>query len=248
MSATRRRLDQALVEAGLCDCAESAARAAMAGRVFLNGQRETKPGTAVRPDDVLGLVPVEKFVGRGGYKLEAALDAFCLDPAGKVCLDVGASTGGFTDCLLQRGAAMVYAIDAGKNQLDWRLRTDPRVRCREGVNARFLESSDFDPRPGFGVGDVSFISLTAILPAVFRVVEPGGNLVFLIKPQFEAPRGAVGAGGIVRDEAVRLACIEKIRAFALAAGHEWLGVVPSPITGRDGNVEYLCHLRSGTSR
>jgi 23S rRNA (cytidine1920-2'-O)/16S rRNA (cytidine1409-2'-O)-methyltransferase len=247
MASRRRRLDEALVEAGLFETRDAAARAVMAGKVLLNGQPESKSGTPVRPDDTLSLAPVEKFVGRGGFKLEAALDAFAVDPAGKVCLDVGASTGGFTDCLLQRGAAKVYAIDAGKNQLDWRLRADPRVESREGVNARYLEPADFEPAPALGVGDVSFISLTAILPAVFRVVEPGGGLVFLIKPQFEAPRESVGAGGIVRDDQVRQACIEKIRVFVLEAGHEWLGVVTSPITGRDGNVEYLCHVRSGAA-
>jgi 23S rRNA (cytidine1920-2'-O)/16S rRNA (cytidine1409-2'-O)-methyltransferase len=244
MAPRRRRLDEALVEAGFFEAREAAERAVMAGRVLRNGQPESKPGTPVRPDDSFSLVPVEKFVGRGGFKLEAALDAFGVDPAGKVCLDVGASTGGFTDCLLQRGAAKVYAVDAGKNQLDWRLRGDPRVDSREGVNARYLEPADFDPVPALGVGDVSFISLTTILPAVFRVVESGGDLVFLIKPQFEAPRESVGAGGIVRDESVRQACVEKIRAFVLKAGHEWLGVMTSPITGRDGNVEFLCHVRS----
>jgi 23S rRNA (cytidine1920-2'-O)/16S rRNA (cytidine1409-2'-O)-methyltransferase len=244
MAPRRRRLDEALVEAGLFETRDAAARAVMAGKVLRNGQPESKPGTPVRPDDILSLVPLEKFVGRGGFKLEAALDAFAVNPADKICLDVGASTGGFTDCLLQRGAAKVYAIDAGKNQLDWRLRSDARVDSREGVNARYLEPADFDPAPGLGVGDVSFISLTAVLPAVFRVVEPGGDLVFLIKPQFEAPRGSVGPGGIVREESVRQDCVEKIRAFVLASGHEWLGVVTSPITGRDGNVEYLCHLRA----
>lgn len=245
MASRKRRLDEALVDAGLFDSIDAAARAVMAGRVLRNGQKESKPGTPVRSDDSLALAPTEKFVGRGGFKLEAALDAFSVNPAGKVCIDVGASTGGFTDCLLQRGATKVYAIDVGKNQLDWRLRSDPRVDSREGVNARFLDPEDFDTRPVLGVGDVSFISLTAILPTVFRVVETGSDLIFLIKPQFEAPREEVGPGGIVRDESVRLGCIEKIRSFVIKAGHEWLGVVPSPITGRDGNVEYLCHLRTG---
>jgi 23S rRNA (cytidine1920-2'-O)/16S rRNA (cytidine1409-2'-O)-methyltransferase len=245
MAPRKKRLDEALVEAGFFQSADVAARAVMAGKVLRNGHPESKPGTPVRSDDLLALAPTEKYVGRGGFKLEGALDAFAIEPAGKLCLDVGASTGGFTDCLLQRGAAKVYAIDVGKNQLDWRLRNDPRVESREGVNARFLDPVDFDPAPALGVGDVSFISLTAILPAVFRVVTPGSDLVFLIKPQFEASREAVGAGGIVRDESVRQDCVEKIRAFVRAAGQEWLGVIPSPITGRDGNVEFLCHLRSG---
>ena len=245
MAPRRRRLDEALVEAGFFDSADAAARAVMAGKVLRNGQPESKPGTPVRSDDTLALAPTEKYVGRGGFKLEAALDAFGVDPSEKVCLDVGASTGGFTDCLLQRGAAKVYAIDVGKNQLDWRLRNDPRVESREGVNARFLEPADFAPVPALAVGDVSFISLTAILPAVFQVVRPGGDLIFLIKPQFEAPREAVGAGGIVREESVRQACVEKIREFVERAGHRWFGTIPSPITGRDGNVEFLCHVGTG---
>lgn len=247
MNTRSRRLDEALVAAGHFDSASTATRAVMAGQVLLNGQTATKPGTPVRDKDSLGLVAKEKYVGRGGFKLEAALDAFSINPAGRICLDVGASTGGFTDCLLQRGAAFVHAVDVGKGQLDWRLRNDPRVRSLEGVNARFLDPADFQPSPQLVVGDVSFISLTAILPAVFRVVAPESELVFLIKPQFEAPREKVERGGIVRDEAVRLACVEKIQAFVVASGHEWLGHIVSPITGRDGNIEYLCDIRTKTS-
>ena len=245
MPPRKQRLDEALAAAGLFQSAESARRAVMAGMVLRNGAPATKPGTAVRGDDVLSLVKKERFVGRGGLKLEAALEWFGIDVEGRVCLDVGASTGGFTDCLLQRGAAKVYAVDVGKNQLDWRLRNDPRVVSREGVNARFLEPADFEPVPALAVGDVSFISLKAILPAVFQVLRPGGDGIFLIKPQFEAPREAVGAGGIVREESVRQACVEKIREFVERAGHRWLGAIPSPITGRDGNVEFLCHVGTG---
>lgn len=244
MNTRSRRLDEALVAAGHFESVSAATRAVMAGQVLLNSQPATKPGTPVRDKDILGLVAKEKYVGRGGHKLEAALDAFSIDPAGRVCLDVGASTGGFTDCLLQRGAAFVHAVDVGKGQLDWRLRNDPRVRSLEGHNARFLEPADFQPVPQLAVGDVSFISLTAILPAVFRVLAPGSDFVFLIKPQFEAARENVERGGLVHDEAVRLACVEKIRAFVVAAGHEWSGHIVSPITGRDGNIEYLARGRT----
>ena len=243
MPPRKQRLDEALALAGLFDSAESARRAVMAGLVFINGAPASKPGTPVRSDDVLSLAKKERFVGRGGFKLEAALDFFKIDPSGRDCLDVGASTGGFTDCLLQRGASRVVAVDVGRGQLDWKLRNDPRVDSREGVNARMLDPLDFQPAPTLAVGDVSFISLTLILPAVFGVLEPGGDLIFLIKPQFEAPRESVERGGIVRDESVRLACINKIRNFVEQSGHQWIGYIVSPITGRDGNIEYLFHAR-----
>jgi 23S rRNA (cytidine1920-2'-O)/16S rRNA (cytidine1409-2'-O)-methyltransferase len=239
----KQRLDQALVERGHFEDVAKAARAVMAGQVFVNNMPATKAGMPVIADDSLSLAKREKFVGRGGLKLEAALENFRVNPEGKVCLDVGSSTGGFTDCLLQAGASLVYAIDVGRNQLDWRLRQDSRVISREGVNARFLQAADFDPVPALAVGDVSFISLTTILPAVFGVLESGSELVFLVKPQFEAPREAVGAGGIVRDSSARLACVQKVREFVEAAGQQWLGVMESPITGREGNIEYLAHIR-----
>ena len=243
MPPRKQRLDEALAIAGLFDSTESAHRAVMAGLVLVNGAPAGKPGTPVRPDDVLSLAKKERFVGRGGLKLEAALDFFKIDPSGRDCLDVGASTGGFTDCLLQRGASRVVAVDVGRGQLDWKLRNDPRVDSREGVNARVLDPLDFQPAPTLAVGDVSFISLTLILPAVFGVLKPGGDLAFLIKPQFEAPRESVERGGIVRDESARLACIHKIRNFVEQSGHQWIGYIVSPITGRDGNIEYLFHAR-----
>ena len=241
MPPRKQRLDEALALAGFFDSTETARRAVMAGLVLINGLPADKAGTSVRPDDVLSLAKKEKFVGRGGLKLEAALDFFKIDPLGRNCLDVGASTGGFTDCLLQRGATRVVAVDVGRGQLDWRLRNDQRVDSREGVNARMLEPVDFQPPPTLAVGDVSFISLTLILPAVFDVLESGSDMVFLIKPQFEAPREAVERGGIVRNEAARLECIEKIQKFVEQSGHQWRGHIVSPITGRDGNVEYLFH-------
>ncbi len=243
MSSGKSRLDLALVERGLFDTREKARRAIMAGQVLVDGQVWDKPGKAVAADRTLAVAAREKFVGRGGYKIEAALDAFGVDPAGRVCADIGASTGGFTDCLLQRGAALVHALDVGHGQLDWRLRQDPRVVVREGVNARHLETADLDPNPTLVVADVSFISLTLIFPAIFALLPPESDMVVLIKPQFELAREAVGRGGIVRDDAARLEAIEKIRSFIARAGRQWLGHITSPITGRDGNVEFLAHIR-----
>ena len=243
MASGKKRLDASLVERGFFETLDQASRAVMAGQVYIKGQPVTKAGTPVAPDADISLAAREKYVGRGGFKLEAALDQFLIDPSGLVCVDIGASTGGFTDCLLQRGAACVHAVDVGHSQLHWRLRADPRVICREGFNARFLEPGDLLPPPALAVGDVSFISLTAILPAVFKILPKGSDAVFLIKPQFEAPKGSLPPGGVVRDEALRLACVEKIRNFVEQSGQQWLGHIPSPITGHDGNVEYLAHLR-----
>lgn len=243
MASGKKRLDVALVERGFFATSDQAARAVMAGQVYIKGQPATKAGTPVAPDAEISLAAREKYVGRGGFKLEAALDQFAIDPSGLVCADIGASTGGFTDCLLQRGATCVHAVDVGHSQLHWRLQADPRVLSREGCNARFLEPGDLSPPPVLAVGDVSFISLTAILPAVFKMLPEGSDAVFLIKPQFEAPKGSLPPGGVIRDEALRLACIEKIRTFVEQSGQQWLGHIPSPITGHDGNVEYLAHLR-----
>ena len=182
-------------------------------------------------------------MGRGGYKIEAALEAFRVDPTGRICADIGASTGGFTDCLLQRGAVKVFALDVGHGQLDWRLRQDPRVDVREGVNARYLQPGDFDPPPTLVVADVSFISLTLIFPAIFALLPQESDMVVLIKPQFELSKAEVGRGGIVRDEATRLRAVEKIHTFIENSDHHWVGSITSPITGRDGNVEYLAHLK-----
>lgn len=243
MANAKKRLDAALVEQGIFESVDQAARKIMAGLVFCNGIPASKPGMPVRKDDLLSLAPKEKFVGRGGYKIEAALQHFGINPSGLVCLDVGASTGGFTDCLLQMGARFVYAIDVGHNQIDWRIKQDPRVLSREGVNARFLKPEDFSPTPELAVGDVSFISLTAILPAVFDVLPLAASAIFLIKPQFELPRNEVGSGGIVRDELARNQAVEKIQKFVEQSCHRWMGHMESPITGREGNVEYLCHIQ-----
>ncbi len=243
MSSGKSRLDVALVERGLIESREKARRAIMAAQVLVNGHASTKPGTLVAGNSVIALVAREKYVGRGGFKIEAALDAFAIDPAGRVCADIGASTGGFTDCLLQRGASLVHALDVGHGQLDWRLRQDPRVVVREGVNARYLKPEDCEPRPSLVVADVSFISLTLILPPAFALLDGQADMVVLIKPQFELSRSEVGRGGVVRDLDARDRAVEKIRAFVGASGHRWAGLITSPIAGRDGNVEFLAHLK-----
>lgn len=240
----KSRLDVALVERGLIESREKARRAIMAAQVLVSGQPVVKAGALVGADAAIELVTRDKFVGRGGLKLEGGLDAFAIDPAGKTCIDVGSSTGGFTDCLLQRGAAKVYAIDVGQGQLDWRLRNDPRVDVREGVNARHLSAADFCPKPTLAVADLSFISLTLVLPAVFELLESSSDMVVLIKPQFELSRADVGRGGIVRDEAARLRAVGRIRDFVDRAGRVLVAVRESPITGRDGNVEFLAHIRT----
>jgi 23S rRNA (cytidine1920-2'-O)/16S rRNA (cytidine1409-2'-O)-methyltransferase len=240
----KMRLDQLLVIRGLAPSREKAQRSIMAGQVLLGGQKAEKPGTRVADDAVVELLAGEKYVGRGGLKLEGALDHFQIDPAGRTGLDIGASTGGFTDCLLQRGAAHVHAIDVGHGQIDWKLRNDPRVTVREGVNARFLTTEDTGGQVEICVADVSFISLTLILPAAFALLAPHADMVVLIKPQFELTPDKVGKGGVVREPAFREEAVEKIRRFVEAAGHHWRGVIESPITGREGNVEYLAHLQS----
>src|SRR6476469_7923485 len=200
----RERIDKLLVEQGLAESRTKAQAMVMAGVVLVDEQRVEKPSEQFSSDSNIRIKhaddPTSRYVGRGGLKLEAALKEFQIDVRGAVCLDVGASTGGFTDCLLQNGAAKVFAIDVGHNQIDWRLRNDPRVEIREGVNARYLLPDDFPAQFDLAVIDVSFISVTKILPAVVPLLKPKAFLVVLIKPQFEVGRGSVGSGGIVRDE------------------------------------------------
>ena len=243
--AKRERIDKLLVERGLAESRTKAQAMVMAGVVLVNEQRVEKPseqfatGSQIRikhADD-----PTLRYVGRGGLKLEAALKQFHLEVRGLVCLDVGASTGGFTDCLLQNGAAKVFAIDVGHNQIDWRLRNDPRVEVREGVNARYLQRKDFPVRFDLAVIDVSFISVLKILPAVIPLLRPGGSLVVLVKPQFEVGRGEVGSGGVVRDEAKRLKAVSEVNEFASHLQLRVNAVIESPITGAEGNIEYLAH-------
>ena len=238
------RLDLLLVERGLVESRAKAQALIMAGRVRVEGQVELKASCAVPPDAVLSLETGPRFVSRGGDKLEAALSGFQVDVSGRVCADVGASTGGFTDCLLQHGAARVYAVDVGHGQLHWRLRNDPRVVLKEGINARYLRPGDLPEQPALAAVDVSFISLTKILPAVKELLAMGGEIVALIKPQFEAGRKQVGKGGVVRDAGVQQQVIGDIREFGTQhLGLEWLGVCVSPLKGPAGNVEFLAHWK-----
>ena len=239
----KERLDVLLVQRGLCPSREKAQRVIMAGGVFSGGTRLDKASQQLPADTPLEVREADRYVGRGGHKLEAALTHFAIDPSGRVCLDVGASTGGFTDCLLQHGAARVYALDVGHGQLDWKIRNDPRVVVMEHHNARHLQPGDLPEKADLVVADVSFISLTLVLPPAAGVLTDGGVILALIKPQFELSRAEVGRGGVVRDEALRDKAVEKIRGFAAGAGWTWGGVVASPLAGADGNREFLGLLR-----
>jgi 23S rRNA (cytidine1920-2'-O)/16S rRNA (cytidine1409-2'-O)-methyltransferase len=240
----KMRIDQLLVIRGLCKSREQAQRAIMAGRVTVEGQKADKASLLVSGDAVIEVQSSEKYVGRGGFKLEAALEHFRVPVKGKICLDVGSSTGGFTDCLLQRGAAKVYAIDVGRGQIDWKLRNDPRVIVREGINARYLSAADIGERVEICVADVSFISLTLILPPVFALLPSAADMIVLIKPQFELSPSKVGRGGIVRDPSLHIEAIEKIQGFVEREAKQWLGVIESPLRGREGNLEFLAHIRT----
>jgi 23S rRNA (cytidine1920-2'-O)/16S rRNA (cytidine1409-2'-O)-methyltransferase len=245
---TRKRLDVLVTERGLCESREQAQRLILAGSVLLNGHPATKAGAQVDADAELRIKEQPRFVSRGGEKLQGAFDVFAVDVRGRTCVDIGASTGGFTDCMLQHGAARVYAVDVGKGQLHWRLRNDPRVVVIEGVNARYLDRSMLPPdTPTFATLDVSFISLTKVLPAVIQVLATGADIVALIKPQFEAGRSEVGKGGVVRDPGTRMAVVDRIHAFCDEAGLRWRGVTESPIRGPAGNVEYLAWLSLSTA-
>ena len=239
----RERVDRLLVERGLAPTRTRAQALVMAGRVLAGERRVEKASETFPPDAPLrvrgGDDPAARYVGRGGLKLEKALAEFQIDPAGLVCLDVGASTGGFTDCLLQHGAARVVAVDVGHNQIDWRLRTDPRVEVREGVNARHLRPEDFAGRFDLVTMDVSFISATKIMPALVGLLREGGRLVVLVKPQFEVGKGEVGKGGVVRDPAQHARVVAEVNGAAAALGLRRVGVTDSPITGADGNREFL---------
>ena len=233
-----------LVARGFFQSREQAQRALMAGQVLVGERVVDKPGSLVPAEAEIRIIGMERFVGRGGYKLEAALDRFQINPAGRRCLDVGASTGGFTDCLLQRGAAHVTALDVGHNQIAYRLRTDPRVSVCEGVNARYLDPARIDVPFELIVVDVSFISLTLVLPPIFGCLTSGGLVIVLIKPQFELDPTKVGKGGVVRDSKLRDEAVDKVYRFVTGAlRREWLGVIESPIQGTKGNREFLACLR-----
>ena len=236
----KTRLDVLLVARGLAPTRERAQALVLAGEVLVDGAAADKPALLVAEGADVAVRAGLPYVSRGGLKLAHGLDTFGVDPAGRVALDAGASTGGFTDCLLQRGAARVYAVDVGYGQLDWRLRQDPRVVVLDKTNIRYLES--LPERPGLAVVDVSFISLRLALPAIRRLLADGAEAVVLVKPQFEAGRGQVGKGGVVRDASVRQAVVDDLSAWAAANGWEVRGITTSPITGPAGNVEFLMHL------
>ena len=239
----RERIDKLMVERGLAESRTKAQAIVMAGVVLANEQRISKPSDLIPTDAEIRVKgaddPASRYVGRGGFKLDAALRDFEVDVQDRVCLDVGASTGGFTDCLLQHGARRVIAVDVGHNQIDWRLRTDPRVEVRESVNARYLQAKDFDTQFDLIVMDVSFISATKVLPALVPLLKDDGRLITLIKPQFEVGRGEVGKGGIVREPEKRVRVVEEVNRAAEQLGLLARKVIESPVQGADGNVEFL---------
>jgi len=244
MKTARMRLDVLLAERGLTPSRERARAVILAGRVTVDGRVVSKAGTAIAPDASVEIVqPDHPYVGRGGLKLAHALDTFQVGVTGREALDVGASTGGFTDVLLQRGAVRVVALDVGHGQLDWRLRNDPRVVVIEGRNARFLSLQDLPGPVDLVVVDVSFISLAQILPRVPAVLRESADVIALVKPQFEAGRGDVGKHGIVRDPDIHARVLEQVTAAAAGAGLSRVAMTPSPITGAEGNQEFLLHLR-----
>ena len=246
MTATSKkaRLDTFLVERGFFPSREQAQRAIMAGEIRVGDAVVDKASVKVLSDAAVSVRAPSPYVGRGGVKLEGALTHFGVQVNGLTALDIGASTGGFTDCLLQRGARRVYAIDVGHGQLAWKIRSDPRVIVREKLNARFLSRADVRDPIDLCVIDVSFISLTLVLPNAFELVTPNGMILALIKPQFELQASDVGRGGIVREPALHEKAQEKIRDFVLEAGHEVMGIAPSNITGTDGNQEFFICVRT----
>lgn len=243
MRPPRRRLDVVLVERGLAPSREKAQALVMAGAVMLDGAPAAKSGAPVRPEAVLLVRPQRAHVGRGALKLAGALDAFGVDPAGRVALDVGASTGGFTEVLLQRGAARVHAVDAGRAQLHARLRGDPRVVVRERTNARHLTLETLGERCGLAVMDVSFISVLKILPALRGVLDPGAELIVLVKPQFEVGREHVGKGGLVKDRALQCQALSRVALSCRRLGYAVFGARASALAGATGNREFFLHLR-----
>lgn len=238
----KERIDKLLVQGGFAESRTKAQALVMAGVVLVNEKRIDKPSELFAPDAAIrikGDSPENKYVGRGGLKLEAALKTFSIDPSGFTCIDIGASTGGFTDCLLQHGAERIVAIDVGTNQLVWSLRTDPRVDIRENTNARNLKPTDFEMKFDLAVMDVSFISVTKILPAVIPLLKPTGSIIVLIKPQFEVGKGEVGKGGIVRETEKHERVIAEVNQFAAGIGLRNKGLIESPILGAEGNKEFL---------
>jgi 23S rRNA (cytidine1920-2'-O)/16S rRNA (cytidine1409-2'-O)-methyltransferase len=237
----KQRLDIAMVARGLASSREKAQALIMAGEVRASGQKAAKPGQMIADDAAIEVAAPPPFVSRGGFKLAAALDQFAIDPAGRVCLDVGSSTGGFTDCLLQRGALRVHAVDVGTNQLDWRIRSDQRVVVHENVNARTLAFEEIGELASLLVCDVSFISVTLILPAALAMLDQfTGEMVILVKPQFEVGKGQVGKGGIVREAELHEQACRRVEDAVIDAGYR-THLMPSPILGTEGNKEFLLH-------
>jgi len=237
------RLDQLLVGRGLFASREQARRAILAGEVSIATRVAAKPSELLDGQAAIAVKPTRKYVGRGALKLQSALDYFCIDLQGKTALDIGASTGGFTDCMLQRGAEKVYAVDVGYGQLDWKLRNDPRVIVLEKINARFLTREHVPELIDICVIDVSFISLTLILPNAVALLKPDGMILALIKPQFELQRSEVGKGGIVRDPRLHQKAQDKIVAFVNDLGQVVAGIAPAAIKGADGNQEFFACIR-----
>jgi len=238
------RLDVLIVERGLAPSRERAQAVLLAGNVLVNGQKMEKPGTQVASDARVEIIgEAMRYASRGGLKLEGALEDFAVSPQGRICMDVGSSTGGFTDCMLQRGAVRVFAVDVTVDQMDWKLRQDPRVTAVER-NARYLKAEDILERPALVTMDVSFISVAKVLPAVVPVAASAADFVILVKPQFELEKSEIGKGGIVRDAALHQQAIERVRAAAAACGLEVLGVRPSHLPGTEGNQEFFLHARA----
>jgi len=237
---SRERIDRLLLERRLAESREKAQALIMAGEVLVDGRKAHKPGEMVPVSSNLEVLSRPRFVGRGGIKLQYALEHFNVNPLGMVCLDIGASTGGFTDCLLQNGAARVHALDVGHGQLDWKLRNDTRVVVYEGINARHLTADEIGEQVDLAVCDVSFISATLILPAVVPILKSEGQMIVLVKPQFEAGREQVGKGGIVRDRAVQQDACDRVAGTVEASGFRW-SAIDSPIPGAEGNREILLH-------
>lgn len=242
----KMRIDLLLVDRGLAPTRSKAQALIMAGDVLVNEKRVEKPSETFPVSSAIRIKSggeASRYVSRGGLKLEAALAAFAIDPVGKNCLDVGSSTGGFTDCLLQHGANSVTAVDSGTNQLDWKLRSDPRVEVRENTNARYLSPDAFPGHFDIAAMDVSFISVKKVIPAILELIADGGFLIVLIKPQFEVGKGEVGKGGIVREPEKHERVIDEIVSFVSAFGMDHLGTIDSPITGAEGNREFLAAWR-----
>ena len=233
------RLDRLLVERGLVETRQKAQAMIMAGQVFVEGQKVEKSGTMVRPEAQIEMQESPRYVGRGGLKLEAALDRFGWDVRGQVFLDIGSSTGGFVDCLLQRGAEPVHAVDVGGGQLHWKLRQDGRVQVHEGVNARYLDWHEIGETVDGITVDVSFISVTMILPVLVQFARPGTRLMVLVKPQFEVGKGQVGKGGIVREASKQQASVMKVQECAVSLGFSDLADFPCPVLGAEGNQEFF---------